>query len=58
MTFQNSFSEGVTVIYDQIQGTINFICSIYLTITLTSTSSLLVYKEDWSKIKLPKESET
>ena len=58
MEYQSSFSEGVSVKYDGIEGKIKYVGPYYLTISITNTSSILVYKKNWAEIKLLKESET
>lgn len=57
------FYEGLEVIYDDHYGTINFVGDAYITLKVVSGKHkskdvlLLVYKTDWGKIKLRKESE-
>ena len=57
-------AEGVTVHYDKYTGVIRFVGEAYLTLCVRTRSNdmvsdvcMLVYKEDWDKIGLPKRSD-
>lgn len=57
-------AEGVTVHYDKYVGVIRFVGEEYLTLCVRTRSNdmvsdvcMLVYKEDWDRIELPKRSE-
>lgn len=57
-------AEGVTVDYDKYTGIIRFVGEQYLTLCVRTRSNdmisdvcLLVHKEDWHKIQLPKRSD-
>lgn len=59
----SSFAEGLIVEYNNMVGTIRFISEKYLTICICTFPEerskdvcILVYREDWEKIKLFKES--
>ena len=54
-------AEGITVFYEKYTGVIKFVGENYLTLCvkvrsydMVSDVCLLIYKEDWDKIQLPK----
>lgn len=58
------FSKGVMVYYDGYEGTIRFVCDHYVSFCLREFPDqkvkdvcILIYRENYSKIKLIKESE-
>jgi hypothetical protein len=59
-----TFSEGVLVQYEKHVGTIRFICDSYLTLCINQFPNekqrdvcILIYRKNFNKIKLLKESE-
>lgn len=59
---KESFYEGLLVEYKDQLGVVTFTCTDYITVCVSSGHSplndlcILVYKEDWNKVKLLKES--
>jgi hypothetical protein len=58
------FTEGLVVQYKEHIGTIRFVCNSYLTLCISEFPEerqrdvcILICREDFDKIKLPKESE-
>lgn len=58
------FSKGVRAIYDGHEGTIRFVCDHYVSFCIQEFPDqkvrdvcMLIYRKDYSKIKLLKESE-
>ena len=60
--FKNSFSEGIEAIYNNHSGYIKFVCDDYVTLCIHTNPNpmkdvcLVIYKNNWEKIKLLKES--
>lgn len=59
----SSFAEGLWINYKSFTGRIRFISEKYITVCIREQEHkkndvcILVYREDWDKIKLTKESE-
>lgn len=60
---KTSFAEGIIVQYKNWIGEVQFVCEEYITVCVTvgnrrvNDVCLLVYKDDWSIVKLLKESD-
>lgn len=59
-----TLTEGIDVVYENYVGRIRFVCESYVTLCVNSFSNeprrdvcMLVYRRDFQKIKLLKESE-